>query len=261
MLLFIFLIGAVVGSFLNVCIYRLPRNESVVFPASRCPNCQAKLGVLDLVPILSYCFLLGRCRYCHGRIPSRYLVVEMATALLFVALAIKFPLPAAFLGFVFYAVFVAVLLVIFFTDIELQLIPDVVSFLGLGAGLAFNLLLAILGYGLELLISSLLGMFLGYSLFYLIARLGKLILKKDALGEGDLLLAALLGAWLGWQGLLLAAFLSYLIAAIFILPLLLAGKVKMGQAVAFGPAMVVAGLITLFFEQYIISWYLSQIFF
>lgn len=128
------IVGALVGSFLNVCIYRLPRGESVVFPSSHCPRCGASLLPFDLIPVVSYFFLLGRCRRCHEKISWRYPLVEALTALGFAAAwqaALGQPL-----GFVFYVIFLSVLIVIFFIDLEFKLIPDSVTMIGIVSGLA-----------------------------------------------------------------------------------------------------------------------------
>jgi len=238
------------GSFLNVCIYRLPLDKSVVFPASHCPNCDNKLGFFDLIPVLSYLSLRGKCRYCQAVISWRYPLVELVTGLLFVAVAVKFPPFLFWPEFVAYAVFLGLTMVVLFIDLEHQLIPDVISFSGIILGLFFNLFRGNV-------LSSFLGALLGFGLFFLIAKLGKFCFKKDAVGEGDLYLAAFLGAWFGWQGVLLVIFVAYLFAALVILPLLIFRKVNMADAVPFGPALVVGGLVTLFFGQAILGWYLG----
>lgn len=248
----IFIIGAVVGSFLNVCIYRLPRGESIVFPASHCPHCNTTLGYVDLIPVIGFLLLRGVCRTCQQKISWRYPLVEILTGLFFVALALVFPWGQVPIVLGFYFIFVVLLLVVFFIDLEHQVIPDVVIGIGIVGGLLLNLL-----KGQTFIISALLGLLLGYLVLWLIAKIGGAVFKKEAMGDGDPYLAAMLGAWLGWQSVLLVIFLAYLIGAgVLIIPLLL-GKLKLGQAVPFGPLLVAGGLLALFYGPQIINWYLS----
>lgn len=259
-LVFLFVIGTIVGSFLNVCIHRLPRGESIIYPSSHCPVCGHKLSWLDLIPIFSYIYVLGKCRYCKVSVSLRYPLVEILSGVSFVLAAVKFP-PAFFiLDFVFSVVFIALMLVVFFVDLEHQVIPDVLSVSGILVGLTYNFLRALTFSRTEILnpfLSALLGMLLGYVLFYLIGFLGRRVFKKEAIGEGDLFLAAMLGACFGWHGVLVSIFMAYLLAGSVSLFLLALGKVKLGQYIAFGPALAVAGVVTLFFGQNIIGWYLS----
>ena len=259
-LIFIFALGTVVGSFLNVCIHRLPRGESIVFPASHCPNCKRALNALDLIPVLGYFLLRGRCRYCCTPISLRYPVVEFVCGLLFVGMVLAFPLQSRPLDFAFYLIFTLLLLVIFFTDLEHQVVPDSVSVSGIFLGLFYNYIQGMFfhrGPVMNPFVSAIFGMLLGYVLFYLIAVMGKWWFKKEAMGEGDLYLAAFLGAYLGWEGVLLSVFIAYFLAGLVLLMLLLSGRIKMEQYVPFGPALTAGGMIYLFFGPGIISWYMS----
>jgi leader peptidase (prepilin peptidase)/N-methyltransferase len=193
--------------------------------------------------------LRGKCRDCGAKISFRYPLVEFLSGALFVAVVYVFPLP---LEVGFYLIFSVLLIVIFFIDLEHQVIPDSLSVSGVLFGLAFNFF-----RGLPYFFSALLGAGLGYFIFFLIARLGHIIFRKEAMGEGDLFLAAFLGAYLGWEHLFLAIFLAYLGAGLVALFLLAARKVRMGQAVPFGPALAAAGLAALFFGERIINWYLG----
>jgi len=246
----------VVGSFLNVLIHRLPRGESIVMPPSHCPECGTKLTPLDLIPILGYLFLRGKCRYCRAKISFRYPLVEFLSATGF-ALNWNFA-GADFLSFVFQTIFLSVLLVIFFTDFEQQVIPDAVSIFGIFSGLIYHYFRAMTPRaGFNPFLSALFGMLLGYVLLYAIGVLGKFIFKKEAMGEGDLYVAALLGANLGVPGLLLSLLLAYVLAAVIAMVLLILGKIKMGQYIPFGPALAAGGVITLFFGKPMVSWYFS----
>lgn len=259
MIYFWFIIGAAVGSFLNVCIYRLPRGESIVFPPSHCPRCGAKLPPVDLIPIVSYVLLLGRCRYCRKKISWRYPLVEVLTALGFAACWQA--VAGQPLNFIFYVVFLSLLIIIFFIDLEFKVIPDGVSAAGIFSGLIFNLLqgaVSLKVIDFNPLISSVAGMLLGFLLLYAISCFGRRFYKKEVMGEGDLYLAALLGAYLGWVGVLLAIFLAYVLAALVAGAFLIAGRVKLGSYIPFGPALAAGGLIALFFGTPLINWYLGN---
>jgi leader peptidase (prepilin peptidase)/N-methyltransferase len=258
---FVFIIGTVIGSFLNVCIHRLPRGDSIIYPASHCPHCKQRLGFVDLIPVLGYLFLRGKCRYCKTPISFRYPLVEVLSGALLVWVAWKFPLALKPLEFGFYAVFIFLMLVAFFIDLEQQVIPDKLSFSGIILGLIFNYAKSLLYHGergLNPFLSAVYGMLLGYFFLFLIAKLGKLWFKKEVMGEGDLFLAALLGAFLGWQGVLLSLFLAYLVAGSVALIFLILGKVKMGQYVPFGPALAAGGILTLLFGRMLVACYLNM---
>lgn len=257
MIYFWLALGAIVGSFLNVCIYRLPRGESVVWPPSHCPDCGQPLAFYDLVPFASYLLLLGRCRNCRATISLRYPLVELLTAAAFVGIAAVTLSP---LDLAFRLAFVCVLIVIFFTDLEWQLIPDAAIVTGIGASLLYNLALGFAGlngFDFNPLFGSLFGLIVGYVVLWAVAKLGGLLFRKEAMGEGDIYLAALLGSALGWGGMLLALFLGCLIATIISLLLLLLRRVRFGQYIPFGPALALGGLIVLFWGQAIWFRYLG----
>ncbi|MEA3493615.1 MAG: prepilin peptidase [Candidatus Margulisiibacteriota bacterium] len=243
-----FIIGTVVGSFLNVCIHRLPREESIVFPPSHCPRCKHKLSFFDLVPIVSYFILRGKCRYCGEKISFRYPLVELVTGLLFALIGYLFPIMIQPVDFFFSVVFIMLLMVVFFVDHEQLVIPDSINIIGVILGLLYNFLKGNI-------LSALSGMLLAYSAMFLIAKIGKLSLKRDAMGEGDLYLSAFLGAVLGWKVVLLSLFIAYLIAGATAVLLLLMNKVEFGQEVPFGGALAASGIISFFYGQQILAWY------
>ena len=245
---FLLILGAAVGSFLNVCIYRLPRGESIIYPPSHCPACGKELSALDLIPLAGYLLLLGRCRYCKARISPRYPLVELMSALGFVYSWATAPNT---LDFVFRIMLLSVFIVIFFIDLELKVIPDVASGLGIITGVIYNFLRG----GFPLFFSSLFGMVLGFLLLFIVARLGELWFKKEVMGDGDLLLAALLGAAFGAGGMLLSLFIGYILAAAAALIFLALRRLKFGQYIPFGPALAVGGAITLFWGERLLEWY------
>jgi leader peptidase (prepilin peptidase) / N-methyltransferase len=241
-----FLIGLFIGSFLNVCIYRLPKGESILFPPSRCPDCNHRLGVIDLIPVISYLFLRGRCRYCQSSISIRYPMVELLTGIIFFFISKTFINYQLF----FYLIFASILIVISFIDLKDRVIPDSLSVGGIIMGLIFNAIN-------HNFVSALLGATIGFAALFLIAKIGKLVFKKEAMGEGDFYLAALLGAFLGWKLLLVAVFAAFLFGGGVSILLLISGRVKIGQELPFGPALCVGGLGALFFGQQLLSWYLA----
>ncbi|MFA6431566.1 MAG: prepilin peptidase [Candidatus Margulisiibacteriota bacterium] len=254
-----FIIGTIIGSFLNVCIYRLPKGESILFPASHCPNCKRELSFFDLIPILGYFLLRGKCRYCQEKIAVRYLIVEIAVGIAFAVIWLINGWNV--FNFIFQATFVSLFISIFFMDLEHQVIPDLWIVFGLASGLMFNFFRTLFLSGGEFsspsFVSSVSGAMLGFIFLYAIAKIGKKLLNKEVMGEGDYYVAAVLGAYLGWQNVFVAIFLSYLSASIIIVFLLLAKKVKFGDYIPFGPAFAVGGILTIFLGKTIIGSYLS----
>ncbi|MFH1386847.1 MAG: prepilin peptidase [bacterium] len=242
----IVIFGLLIGSFLNVCIHRLSRGESIVFPPSHCPNCGAKLTVWELIPVFSYLYLRGKCRHCQGTISPRYPIVEILTALFFVYIW-RF-VGHDLLLFVIYAAFISLLLMIFFIDLENQLIPDSLCLIGVGVGLVHGLITSQIE-------NSLLGILIGVSLLLLIKKLGEMAYKKEVMGEGDIFLIGMIGAFLGWQLVLLAIFLAYLLAAAVAFYCIFRQQVKLGSYIPFGPALAGGAVIAIFWGKAIISWY------
>ena len=240
-----FILGLVIGSFLNVCIFRLPRRESVVFPPSHCPLCQTKLIPRDLLPLFSYLWLKGRCRYCQGRISWRYPAVELLTGLLFMVLYVHFGLN---LWLVKYLILTVLLIVISFIDLEHYLIPDQLILLMLGTGILLNF------FTRELpIISILWGVLVPAGLLFLLATL-----SKDGMGGGDVKLAGAAGFFLGWPQSLLALFLASFLGSIFGLILLTFHLKKRKDPLPFAPFLSGGIILTVFFGQALLKWYFSQ---
>ncbi|MFH1539712.1 MAG: prepilin peptidase [bacterium] len=216
------------GSFLNVCISRLPEGESVVFPPSNCPLCKTKIHPVDLIPVLSYFLLRGRCRECGGLISPRYPLVEALTALSFYAVARWSPDPLATLK---YLIFTSALIVIFFIDIRHLIIPDLVVLPLTEMGL----LIAIFENRFW---DGVLGALVGIALFLAIAEMAALMFRREGMGGGDVKFAGMIGAFLGVKMLLVASFLSFIAGGLIVIPMLLLGIRKVGEPVPFGPMMV-----------------------
>ena len=245
-----FIFGLIVGSFLNVCIYRLPKGLSIAFPGSFCPACKTKIKFYDNIPVLSYLLLGGKCRICKEKISPRYLLVEIITGILFLMVARFLNSDIFSASFYFYAAFVSFLVLASFVDIETGLIPEIPAYATLVAGLA-------LGLVLENFFSALLGAISGFSFLFLISYFGKLYYKKEVLGEGDIILGAVFGSFLGPEKLFIALMAGYLAGAIFSLIAVAFRIKKMDDYIPFGPFLSFGALLALFFGGKIINFYVA----
>ena len=246
--IFSFLFGAVVGSFLNVVILRLPSDDqSIVFPGSHCPKCGTDLHWYENIPVLSYIALGGKCRSCKTRISAQYPVVELCMAVLSMALYNRFGISFELFLYFF---FLAALLVIIFIDIHHQIIPDVISLPGIIIGFAgsfFNPLVSWQQSGLGILI--------GGGILYAIAFGYYLLTKRDGMGGGDIKLLAMIGAFLGWQSLLYVVFASSLTGSIIgIAAMFIQGKGGRTR-IPFGPFLALSAMSYLFFQEIIFKFW------
>jgi len=247
------LFGAVVGSFLNVVILRLPKDDaSIVFPGSHCPKCQHPLSWYENIPLISYLFLVGRCRSCKTRISLQYPLVELMTALLAMATVFRFGISVTALG---YFLFSAALVVIIWIDIHHQIIPDIISLPGIILGFLFSFVNSTVTWQ-----GSLIGLLVGGGILYSIAVLYYLVRKVDGMGGGDIKLLAMLGGFLGWQSLPFIMLFSSLTGALFGITSMIIQR-KGGQIkIPFGPFLSIAALLYLFLMQEINAlyvWYLT----
>jgi len=244
----LFVLGAMVGSFLNVCASRLPKGRSLWTPGSACPNCAHPIRWYDNVPLLSFLILRGRCRDCQAPIAWRYPIVELGTALLFTLAYVHIGLGWE-LAFALF--FLSALLVVTVIDLEHQLIPDRVTLPAIMAGFAGSLL-----GGRPSWLDSLLGILVGGGIICAIILGSRLILGVDGMGGGDVTLAAMIGAFLGWKLLLLGLFLAVLVGAAVALALLAAGRKGGKDPIPFGPFLALGGSVSLFWGKEILQWYL-----
>ena len=242
-----FVFGACIGSFLNVCIYRLPLEQSVVFPSSHCFSCGTDLAWYDNIPLLSYLMLWGRCRTCKTSFSSRYFFVEMLTGLLAVLVAYRFGLSWATAGFF---LFTAALVVITFIDLDHQIIPDVISLPGVVIGVAFSLINPYVSWT-----SSLIGAAIGAGILLAIALGYQALTGREGMGGGDVKLLAMIGAFLGWHSvpftLLFASFLGSAVG----LATMIYQNSDSKLALPFGPFLAFGALCYLFFGNELINWY------
>lgn len=240
-IIFLSVMGLVVGSFLNVCIYRIPAGKSIVLPNSYCFTCGTPIKWYDNIPLLSYVLLRGHCRACGARISPRYFLVELLTGIIFMLTFFKFRYTWAT---PVYLVFLSMLIIATFTDIDHWIIPDSISLGGLG----FALLVALLApwFGPSLLISTagplrdghvpipllnaLIGAGFGFALLYAIALVGSLAFRKEAMGGGDIKLFAFIGAMVGWINAILILALSSFLGAIIGISLLVSHRIVHGSA-------------------------------
>jgi len=247
--IFLFYLGAIIGSFLNVVIYRLPRKLSLAYPPSHCPYCTNPVRFYDNVPIISFLILRGRCRYCGQKISRRYLLVETLTGLLFVMLYCRFGWS---INTLVYGLLSVYLIVIVFIDIEFHKIPNIMILSGLLWG---GLLLLILAP--RKLSDAGLGLLVGGAIMLFWSVFGRLLFKKDCLGGGDVKLAILVGLFLGLSGTVLALFISFILAGLVGIGLILFRGFKMDAHLPYAPFLAIGTLTTIITGQSIITWYLG----
>ena len=242
------MVGFIVGSFLNVCIHRLPRRESVAWPGSHCPQCGQAIAWYDNIPVLSYLWLGGRCRHCRAGIPARYLLVEIATAVLFVMVVRLYP-PGLLLAS--RLVFGCALIVLFVVDLDHRILPNVITVPGIAVGFVFASL-SEPGWR-----SSLIGIVAGGGIPLAIAWLYERIRGHEGLGMGDVKMLAMIGAFLGWQQMLLTLVLGSFLGSIIGVAFIMAGK-GARYALPFGTFLAVGALATIVVGDRFLAWYLAQ---
>jgi len=247
--LFVFVFGAVVGSFLNVCIYRLPLEQSVVSPGSRCMGCGTAIRWYDNIPILSWLVLKGRCRECKAPFSIRYPLVELLTGLLAVLLLLKFSLS---LPLLIMFLFCAALVVITFIDFDHQIIPDEISLPGIILGFLSSFFLPGLGW-----LSSLLGIVVGWGSLALIFYGYLWLTGREGMGGGDAKLLAMMGAFLGLQAVPFIIFASSLVGTVAGLSIMAVQRKDRHLAIPFGPYLALGAVLYIFFGPQLIQWYLQ----
>jgi len=251
-------IGAILGSFANVCIWRMPRGESIIRPGSHCPLCDHKLGFLENIPILSFIFLGGRCRKCRGRISFRYPLVELIAIAVSLFTWWYFKGPISYL--VYFCLFLMPLFIASAIDLGHYILPDSITIPGIFVGIAVHTLLDGQGEYLSHAVDSLLGIAVGGGALYIVALVYEKIKKAEGLGGGDVKLIAMLGAFFGWRAALLILLMSSILGSIVGLFMVLAFRKGMKYAIPFGPFLALAGIVYLFAGERIIQWYLGLFF-
>jgi len=255
--IFVLVFGAIIGSFLNVCIHRLPKKESIVFPMSHCAKCNRSIFWYDNIPLISYMVLRGRCRFCGSSISFRYFIVEFLTALLLLLLYAVFGISAKFFA---YSILMCALIISTFVDFEIQEIPDEISI----GGTVLGLLLAFLVPSLFDTVSkfaslrdSFIGAIAGGGAIYALGVFGSMAFKKEAMGGGDVKLMAMVGAFLGWK----LALFTFFVAPFFGAVVGIIQRIKDGrELIPYGPYLSFAAMIAIFFGNRLISVFFGGLF-
>ncbi len=260
-LLLIFALGAIVGSFLNVVIHRYPREESIVFPPSRCPHCATQIKPYDNVPILAWLWLRGRCRACNERIDPRYPLVELANALFWLAVFQRTGLTP---GFVAIAALVSMTIVLIYIDLDIQILPDVIDLPGIAIGLLIGATHMGALYPRLVLSSTLLesmaGAAAGAGILLVIGLAYKLVRKVEGMGLGDVKMMAMLGAVLGWEPLFPLLLLASVTGALVGIVVMVKTRDGMQQiALPFGVFLGIAFLVVLFFGTELMDLYVRML--
>jgi leader peptidase (prepilin peptidase)/N-methyltransferase len=244
---FTFIFGLCIGSFLNVCIYRLPASKSISHPRSSCPSCGELIRFYDNIPVFSYLFLKGRCRFCREPISVRYPIIEILAGLFGLVTFIQYGLT---LEALIYYVYIAALVVVTFIDIDHQIIPDVITLPGIPIFFIASFALPDINYR-----DSLLGICIGGGSLLLVAWAYNLITKKEGMGGGDIKLLAMIGAVIGWKGVLFTIFVASAVGTISGMLVMLKARKSMKLAIPFGPFLAIGGIAYIFFGPQLIDWY------
>lgn len=246
MAVIVFVIGLIIGSFLNVVIFRVPRNQSIVSPPSHCPECNYKLGVLDLIPIISYLVLRGKCRKCGAVISIRYPLVELITGLIFLLNYILIDdIISILAGFILSSILIGLTII----DIDFKILPDSMTV----GGMVVGLILSIFRIDFHIL-ESLAGILLAGGLLFLVAYF-----SKGGLGGGDIKMMAMVGSFSGPIVAVVAIFLGAVLGLLASLPGIISGNLKMKSQLPFGPFLAIGSMILWFWGEQIFNWYLSLI--
>ena len=240
------LFGAVIGSFLNVCIHRLPLKQSLCWPGSLCPSCRQPISWYDNIPLLSYLWLKGRCRRCAGRISWRYPVVEALNAAGYGLIVWRYGLSATA---AIYLLLWSTLLVISFIDMDHMIIPDRITIPGIALGLVVGTLV------LPKWWDSLVGLLVGGGLLYFMAWVSPYVFGKEGMGGGDIKMLAMIGAFLGWKPAILTIFLGGVIGATVGLALMALRRITREAYLPFGPFLSLGAVVVMLYGQDILTWY------
>lgn len=252
----VFVFGSCIGSFLNVVIYRLPANLSIVYPPSRCPQCQHQLSATENVPILGWLRLKGRCSYCKTKISFRYPLIEAVTGIVFLLVFWQFGYSIETVG---YWILLSWLLSLSLIDLDTMTLPASLTKSGLVLGLIFQ---AVSGWldsdsstAIARLIFGIAGAVMGIWLLETIRVLGTLVLQQEAMGDADGKLMATIGAWIGWKYVLVACFIACGVGAVLGGGAIALGLLNRKQPMPFGPFLALGGVLSLFYGEVIINTY------
>lgn len=246
-IILIVLLGLIIGSFLNVCIYRIVREESISFPQSHCTSCGYSLKPKDLVPVFSYIYLEGRCRCCKEKISIKYPLVEILNSCLYVLIYLRFGFTLDLFKF---CMFASLLIVIAFIDFETKFIYNSTIIFGVISGIVFNALIWIKNKYIPW--NYIVGAFIGFGIIYLI------VILTDAMGEGDIDIALICGLFLGIKGVIVTLFIAIILGGIVGAIILILKLKDRKEEIAFGPYLAIGGIISCLYGNYLIEIYLSR---
>lgn len=252
--IYVFIAGVIFGSFFNVCIFRIPEKQSIVSPPSHCPKCNTRLKSKDLIPIFSYLLSARKCRYCKEKISSRYATVEFLTGIIFLLIYNKYLLN---IETIYYLFLVSLLIIITFIDIDHYIIPDGLVILGSIFAIIFNLFFKVITIK-----ESLIGAIICGGLVLVIVYLIEFMIKKEAMGGGDIKLFAMIGLFLGVKNSLLVALISVYVGAIFGIISIIYSKIKkqeFSSMIPYGPFISIGTLLIMLYGDNIINWYINFI--
>ncbi len=253
MLIYLFVIGCCMGSFVNVVIHRLPLNQSIVYPSSSCPRCNSKIKWFDNIPIISWLLLRGKCRACKNKIAFSYPCIELSTGLLFCLNLYAHPTIYSqqpinvilFLG----CIFSVILFTLAILDFKYFWLPQVLTSGGLVLGITISFFIDLNNgfYQFNYSFYTLLASLLGFTFFNLLSRIGKKIYNKSVIGGGDAKLSAMIGSWLGIQGLFITIWFAFISAGIFVILGFIFKKIKSNQKIPFGVFLASSALLVWYF--------------
>lgn len=248
-MIFIVMFGMCIGSFMNVCIHRLPISESIVHPRSMCPRCGYMIRAYDNIPVLSYLWLGGKCRQCRTRISPRYPLVEIMSGLFALCVFLRFSLTWEALA---YYVFISTLIVITYIDLDHRIIPNMITLPGIPLFFLASFALPTVTY-----MDAIWGLLAGGGSLWAIAWIYGLLTGKEGMGGGDIKLLAMIGAFLGWKGVLFTIFVSSAVGTLVGIAVMFQTRKGMKLAVPFGPFLSIGAITYIFLGNLIISWYFS----
>lgn len=243
--IFIIILGLVIGSFLNVCIYRIPQKKSIIYPSSHCTKCGHKLYVLDLIPVISYIALKSKCRYCKSKISSRYLIIEITNSLLYLIFFIKFKFTLEFFSYCF---LISLLLVVFVIDLRYKIIPNKINLFGFTIILTIKVLESLYYLSFAPLVDSILGLLIGAVPILLV-----ILITNGGMGAGDMKLMAVIGMWFGLKFTYLVLVIGILAASIMAVILLATKQSTKKSELPFAPFLFISTFICLIFGQSILD--------
>ncbi len=255
--IYLFVIGCCLGSFINVVIYRLPLNQSIVYPKSSCTICNSKIKWFDNIPIISWVILGGKCRNCRKVISFSYPIVEFFTGILVLLNLYANPTiyshQAPSVTIFFGSIFSTILISLAILDFKFFWLPKALTLSGLVFGLSTSLIVDLFNdfYHFDYSINTLTASILGFTFFILLSRIGEQVFKKPVIGGGDAKFGALIGAWLGIQGLFISIWLAFFLAGIFVTFGLILKKIRRNQKIPFGVFLALSSLLVWYFGNQI----------